>query len=336
MPVSTTAPPASCAAESVSSSHTQATTDASTTSTIATIETRVAGRWWSAPRESANGTIVPRTIIQSERSQTGAVVDSNAPWSDTDSQSSSNGKPHQGCTTAQNRCRDTERDAREGKRVPAGGHVLAGEEVRRQRARGKEPGGDADGVEPRVLPHLRDEREPCEREREGRPDPATDVLVPHHPRPEGDEDGRRELEQQADPDREALDRDEVEPRDEREPDDAVEEQQADLVPADPEAAGRRQRDEGREPQERARHAELREPQARHVGRGEDDLRDRPVDREQARRRGRHRVSEPRVPGRRERLVVEDDLRHRARLSAVRGRAGEELCAAGRRLPPRGV
>ena len=42
MPVRTIAPPASCAAESVSSSQTQATMEASTTSTMATIETRVA------------------------------------------------------------------------------------------------------------------------------------------------------------------------------------------------------------------------------------------------------------------------------------------------------
>ena len=104
--------------------------------------------------------------------------------------------------------------------------MLAGEEVRRERAGGDDPRDDADRVEPDVLPHLVDEAEPDERERERGPDAPADRLVPDEARPERDEHRRRELEEQADADRQSLDRDEVEPLDEREADDAVEDEQA--------------------------------------------------------------------------------------------------------------
>ena len=138
------------------------------------------------------------------------------------------------------------------------------------------------------------------------------------------------------PDRQALDRDEVEPRDEREADDAVKHQQAELVAADPQAPGRRQRDEQREADERAGRAELSEPQARHPARREDHLRHRPVDREQRSRDGDHRVAESRAAPHGVRLIAEDDLRHRARLSASCRVARKNRASRAVDCPPHGV
>src|SRR4029453_6287464 len=119
-----------------------------------------------------------------------------------------------------------------------------------------------------------------------------------------------------DPDREPLDRDEVEPLDEREPDDAVEDEETDLVARDPQAARSREREEDGEAEDSARGAELREAQARHVRSREDDFRDGAVDGEEHRRRGDHRIAESRMRSDGSALAVEDDLRHRARLARV--------------------
>ncbi len=72
--------------------------------------------------------------------------------------------------------------------------------------------------------------------------------MPHETRPERDEDRRGELEQQADPDRQPLDRDEVEPLDEREADDPVEDEQRQLVPRHAQPSGRRDEQERGEAQ----------------------------------------------------------------------------------------
>ena len=138
--------------------------------------------------------------------------------------------------------------------------MLAGQEVNRERHRGEERRRDADRVEPHVLPHLRDQREPRQREREGRPHAASDRLVPYEPRPERDEHRRGELEEEGDPDRKPLDRDEVEPLDEREPDDPVEDEQGNLVSGDSQTAGRGERDDARQAEKCAGRAQLGQPQ----------------------------------------------------------------------------
>ena len=94
-------PPTSCAAERVSPSQAHATIDASRTSSIDTVATRVAGRWWSAPSERANGRIVPGTTTQRPSAHTGALADSSAPSSEIVAPSSSKGKLHHGWSTAQ-------------------------------------------------------------------------------------------------------------------------------------------------------------------------------------------------------------------------------------------
>ena len=114
------------------------------------------------------------TIIQMHKAQTGAVTDSSSPWSDTDSPSASNGNPHHGWTTAQK-------------------PVATPNE--RQRPGRDEPGGDTEGVEAHVLPHLGDEHEAGEREGERGPHAPAYRLVPDEPSPERDEHRRGELEQ---------------------------------------------------------------------------------------------------------------------------------------------
>ena len=153
IPVRTIAPPASCAAERVSSSHTHATIDASTTSIIATIETRVAGRWWSAPEREREGEDRPQHDHPEERSQTGALVESRRALERHGSQSASNGKPHQGCTIAQKAAATpSEMQVRESASRRASRAHPRGSRSRGRRRR--ERGGDADRVEPRVLPDL--------------------------------------------------------------------------------------------------------------------------------------------------------------------------------------
>ena len=62
-----------------------------------------------------------------------------------------------------------------------------------------------------------DHREAGERQRKRDPDPAAHVLVEDVARPERDEQRAEVLDQQRDPDREPVDREEVEPLHEREP-----------------------------------------------------------------------------------------------------------------------
>jgi DNA-binding response OmpR family regulator len=68
---STTAAPASCTAPSDSFSHAHATIVATTGSSMAIIATRVAGRWRRALTSRMKGTIVPTTITNASRLQTG-------------------------------------------------------------------------------------------------------------------------------------------------------------------------------------------------------------------------------------------------------------------------
>jgi len=80
------------------------------------------------------------------------------------------------------------------------------------------------------VPDLDDECEPCERDDERSPDPATDRLVKDEPCPEGDEDRRDILDQERDTDVQPVDREEVGPLDEGQPD-AERDQKRELVGA---------------------------------------------------------------------------------------------------------
>ena len=265
--------------------------------------------------------IVPRTIIHRQSAQTGASTASSEPSSEHGrSERVEREAPPRLQHGPEDRCHP-ERQARERERIAARGLVLPREVVRRERARGQEARDDADGVEPDVLPHLAHEHEPGKRQRERGPDPAAHGLVPDEPRPQRDEHGGGELEQEPDPDRQPLDRDEVEPLDEREADDAVEDEQRELVACDPEPAGRRDEDERRQAEERPGRAKLGQPQVRDPALGEDDLRDRAVDREERRGRGHHRVTEPRVRRTGRPRAVEGDLGHRRNLAAHASTAG---------------
>ncbi len=217
--------------------------------------------------------------------------------------------------------RHPEREAGEREGVASRRLVLPREVVGGERAGREQPCHDADGVQAEVPPHLRHSHQADEREGQRRPHPPAHRLVPHEPGPERHEHGGRELEQEADADRQPLDRDEVEPLHEREPDDAVEDQQRQLVTGDPEAPRGGDRQHRGEPEERARGAELGQPHARDAALGEDHLGHRPVHREQGGGGGDHRVPEPRVrsPGRSR--AVEDDLRHGGRLVTPMLRAG---------------
>ena len=142
-------------------------------------------------------------------------------------------------------------------------------------------------------PQLDDEREPGEAERDGDPDPPPDVLLVDEPREERDEERGRELDEERDPDRQVLDRDEVEPLHERDADQAEGDEEEELPPADPKAPGRDDEEEREKEDGRARVADLRELERREAG-AEDDLRDAAVDREERRRGRDHRVAEPRL------------------------------------------
>ena len=74
-----------------------------------------------------------------------------------------------------------------------------------------------------------DHREADERQRERDPDPAAHGLVEDVARPERDERGEV-LDQQRDPDREPVDREEVEPLHEREPADPEHGEERQLAP----------------------------------------------------------------------------------------------------------
>jgi len=170
---------------------------------------------------------------------------------------------------------------------------LRHQEVRSQRERPGERRGDADSAEGDSRPQLDDECEPGETHRDRDPDAPPDVLLVDEPREERDEQGRRELDEQRDSDREVLYRDEVQPLDERDTDEAERDEEEELSASDPQTRRRDHEEESQEEDGRARVADLRELERREP-RAEDDLRDAPVDGEQRRRRRHHRVAEPRL------------------------------------------
>ena len=164
------------------------------------------------------------------------------------------------------------------------------------------------------MPDLRDEGQAADHETERRPHAAPHRLVPGEPDPERDQHRGAELEEQADPDRQALDRDEVEPLHDREADDPVEREPSQLAARpDPQPVRRDEREAERQPDEAARRAELGPAERAHVARLETDLGDGAVDREHRRGHDRHRVPDarPAVAGKLSRWQRE--LGHRSRL-----------------------
>src|SRR5262245_3098593 len=98
---STTAAPSSWTPPSDSDSHAQPTTAPTTGSSIATIPTRVAGRWRSALIRRKKGTTVPTTIISRASVQTGRCHSARFPCSEVLVVSRCPGNDHRGSRTAQ-------------------------------------------------------------------------------------------------------------------------------------------------------------------------------------------------------------------------------------------
>ena len=96
-----TAPPRSWKAPSDSPSQRNATTVAAGGSSIAAIPALVAETWRSAVTTSANGTIVPSTIIQATSVQTGACRPERWPRSGVVRVTIDPGNVHHGCTADQ-------------------------------------------------------------------------------------------------------------------------------------------------------------------------------------------------------------------------------------------
>ena len=100
MPTRTTRPPSTCQPESTCSTHTQATTEASTGSTVAISPAVVGGRWRSAARDSQNGSTAPRTTIQPTSTHSGSSSEPSETGTEEPSTAGSNGQ--NGAATAQN------------------------------------------------------------------------------------------------------------------------------------------------------------------------------------------------------------------------------------------
>jgi len=131
--------------------------------------------------------------------------------------------------------------------------------------------------------------------------------------PECDQDRRRVLDEERDPDLEPVDREEVEPLHECEPEDPEGGEEEELVAADPKPFGPGQSKRRDENERRARRANLAEPERRDPGR-EDRLCDRPVDSPEAGRGEHHRVAEQGAARAYFSLRGQAPLYHAARLS----------------------
>ena len=293
IPAMTTAPPMSCVGPNVSPSHAHATTVATTGSSVATIDARVAQMCRSDPVSSENVTIVPITTMNATRAQTGAEYSDRFPCSETSSPRTLPREVPQRLDDRPEQRGEEEAVERERGGVAVPALALGHQEVRGERQRAAERGRDADRAEGDARPQLDDEREPGEAQRDRDPDPPSDVLLVDEPREERDEQRRGELDEERDADREVLDRDEVEPLHERDADEAERDEEEELAAADPQPR-RRDHEQEREEEDRgARVADLRELERREP-RAEDDLRHAPVDGEERRRGGDHDVAEPRL------------------------------------------
>ena len=171
--------------------------------------------------------------------------------------------------------------------------ALGHEDVGGERERGAERGGDADGAERDPAPELDDDRQPGDAEDERGPDPPPDVLVVDEAREERDEERAEELDEERDPDRQMVDRDEVQELHEPDSGDAEDDEEEELAPVGAERRAREEEQEDEEPDRGARRADLGQLERREAG-AEHDLRDGSVHGEEARGHDDHRVSEPRA------------------------------------------
>ena len=147
--------------------------------------------------------------------------------------------------------------------------------------------------------------------------------------------GRRELEQQADSDRQPVDGDEVQPLHEREADDAVERKADELAPrADAEPGRGEHREPDGEPDEGAGGAQLRPAKGADGAGVQGQLRHGSVHREQGRRQQGHHVAGARMTTGGEGAGRKGELRHGARLSVAARR--ERHCTVHRGRPGLGL
>ena len=196
-------------------------------------------------------TIVPTTTTNATSSQTGAEYSERFPWSDTVSSSTSHGNVQSGLIDRPEERREEEPVERERDRVAVLPLALGHEDVGGERERGAERGGDADDAERDPAPELDDDRQAGDAEDERRPDPPADVLVVDEAREERDEERAQELDEERDPDRQMVDRDEVEKLHEPDPGDAEDDEEEDLAAVGTE---RRAGEEEQEEQEADRSA----------------------------------------------------------------------------------
>ena len=139
-----------------------------------------------------------------------------------------------------------------------------------------------------------DQREPGQRQREGDPDSPPHGVVVDEPGPEGDEQRRQVLDQQRDPDRQAVNGEEVEPLHEGKTGDPEHDEIRQFAARQAEPAGNGERDHRRQADRRTERADLREALGREAG-AEDRLRDGTVDPPEHGGRRRHRVGEAGTP-----------------------------------------
>ena len=271
----TTAPPTSCVAPNVSPSQAHATTVATTGSSVATIDARVALMCRSEPVRSENVTIVPMTTMNATSAHTGAEYSERFPWSETLVVEDVPREVPERLDDRPEERGEEEAVERERGGVAVPSLALGHEEVGGERERPAERRGDADRAEGDARPQLDDEREPGEAQRDRDPDPPPDVLLVDEPGEERDEERRGELDEERDADGEVLDRDEVEPLHERDADEAEGDEEEELPPSDPQPRWRDDDQEGEEEDRRARVADLRQLERREPG-AEDDLRHAPL------------------------------------------------------------
>ena len=236
---------------------------ATTGSSVATIDARVALMCRSDPVSSENVTIVPITTMNATSAQTGAEYSERFPWSETLVVEDVPREVPERLDDRPEQRREQEAVERERGGVAVPALALGHEQVRRERERAAERGRDADRAERDARPQLDDERESGEAQGDRDPDAPPDVLLVDEAREERDEERRGELDEERDADREVLDRDEVEPLHERDADEAERDEEERARGDRPAAAtGATTSEEGEEEDRRARVADLRELERR--------------------------------------------------------------------------
>ena len=184
-------------------------------------------------------------------------------------------------------CREREAPREEGDRVARPRPPLRDEDVERVAEACDAGDCDADAVEA-PTPELHDQHQPGEAQRQGDPDPRAHPLVPGEPRPDGDEDRRKVLDQQRFADRQTVDREEIRPLNQCEPADPERREQDELTARHANRVASRREHDQREADEGSSRSHLRQSLCVEAG-VLDDLDDGRVDGEQHRRDGDHRV-----------------------------------------------